>query len=218
MSFEEERARMVEHQLAARGVRDRRVLEAMGKVPRHRFVAARQAAEAYEDHPVPIGRGQTISQPYMVGRMTELLDLAGTERVLEIGSGSGYQTAILCELALTVYAVELVPELAAAARQRLLEMSYRNFVLGSFDGTGGWAEHAPYDAILVAAGAPRVPALLLAELADKGRLVIPVGERENQQLLRIVRNGDQYETDQDIACRFVDLVGRYGWGGQPPEG
>jgi protein-L-isoaspartate(D-aspartate) O-methyltransferase len=153
----------------------------------------------------------------MVARMTELLALKGSETVLELGAGSGYQTAVLCELARFVYGVEIIPPLAEAARKRLLALGYRTFELACFDGTHGWPEHAPYDAIIVAAGAPRVPALLPAQLADGGRLVIPVGEREEQRLLRIVRQGDRFETDVDTPCRFVDLVGRYGWGGRPPE-
>jgi len=217
VAYEPERKLMVDRQILGRGVRDPRVLDAMRRVPRHKFVRPELAGHAYEDKPVPIGFGQTISQPYMVARMTELLELAGVERVLEIGAGSGYQTAILCELARLVFAVELHPQLAASARERLYQLGYRNFQLEAFDGTHGWPEHAPYDGILVAAGAPRVPALLPAQLADGGRLVIPVGEREDQKLLRIVRHGERFDTDVDIPCRFVDLVGRYGWGGQPPE-
>jgi protein-L-isoaspartate(D-aspartate) O-methyltransferase len=208
---------MVERQIAARGIRDRSVLEAMRRVPRHEFVRAADAAQAYDDRPLSIGFGQTISQPYMVGRMAELAELTPSARVLEIGAGSGYQTAILCELAARVYAVEVVAPLAARAKERLRALGYRNADIEAFDGTHGWPEHAPYDAILVAAGAPRVPPLLAAQLADGGRLVIPVGEREDQKLLRVRRSGGEYETETDIACRFVDLVGRYGWGGQPPE-
>ena len=217
MAFEAERKLMVERQIAARGVREERVLEAMRRLPRHKFVPRASEAQAYDDRPIAIGFGQTISQPYMVGRMTELLALSGTEKVLEIGAGSGYQTALLCELAQLVLAVEIVPELAEGARERLHALGYRNFQLESFDGTNGWAEHAPYDAIMVAAGAPRVPALLPAQLADGGRLVIPVGERDDQRLVRVERRGDEFRTVEDVPCRFVDLVGRYGWGGRPPE-
>ena len=217
MAFEAERKGMVEKQIAARGIRDERVLDAMRRIPRHKFVPRGSEAQAYDDRPIAIGFSQTISQPYMVARMTELLELRGTESVLEIGAGSGYQTAILCELAKLVFAVEVVPELADAARERLRLLGYRNFQLESFDGTNGWAEHAPYDAILVAAGAPRVPALLPAQLAEGGRLVIPVGERDDQRLVRVERHGDEFRTTEDVPCRFVDLVGRYGWGGRPPE-
>jgi protein-L-isoaspartate(D-aspartate) O-methyltransferase len=217
VAYEAERKRMVERQIQARGVSDRRVLDALRRVPRHKFVREDLAAQAYDDKPVAIGFGQTISQPYMVGRMTELCQLTGSEKVLEIGSGSGYQTAVLCELARLVFSVECVRTLAEAARERLLALGYRNFQLEAFDGTHGWAEHAPYDAILVAAGAPRVPVLLPHQLAEGGRLVIPVGGREEQRLVRIVRHDDEFRTDTDIPCRFVDLVGRYGWGGSPPE-
>jgi protein-L-isoaspartate(D-aspartate) O-methyltransferase len=153
----------------------------------------------------------------MVARMIELCELRGSEPVLEIGAGSGYQTALLCELARLVFAVEVVPQLAQAARERLRALGYANFKLETFDGTAGWPEHAPYAAIVVAAGAPRVPMMLCDQLADGGKLVIPVGQRDDQRLLRIVRKGEDYVTDTDIPCRFVDLVGRYGWGGQPPE-
>src|SRR5262249_15900706 len=152
MAFEAERKLMVDRQIAARGVRDERVLEAMRRLPRHKFVPRAQEAQAYDDRPIAIGFGQSISEPYMVGRMTELLALSGTEKVLEIGAGSGYQTALLCELSRLVLAVEIVPDLAEGARERLHALGYRNFQLESFDGTNGWAEFAPYDAILVAAG------------------------------------------------------------------
>jgi len=216
MAFERERKLMVDGQIASK-VRDERVLEVMRRLPRHKFVPRGSEGQAYEDRPLAIGFGQTISQPYMVARMTELLALRGTEKVLEVGAGSGYQTAILCELAKLVFAVEVVPDLAEGARERLRALGYRNFQLESFDGTNGWAEHAPYDAIIVAAGAPRVPALLPAQLADGGRLVIPVGERDDQRLVRVERHGDEFRTSFDVPCRFVDLVGRYGWGGRPPE-
>ena len=213
MSFEDARRRMVDRQLAGRGIADDRVLDVMGRVPRHRFVAAHLIDEAYGDHPLPIGHGQTVSQPYMVARMTELCALQGDERVLEIGAGSGYQTAILCELCREVCAIEIIRQLAADTRERLAGLGYRNFVLESFDGTLGWPEKGPFEAILVAAGAPTVPVLLLYQLADRGRLVIPVGDRGEQRLQCITRYGDQFETVWDTPCRFVDLVGRYGWGG-----
>jgi protein-L-isoaspartate(D-aspartate) O-methyltransferase len=216
MSFEDARRRMVERQLAGRGIADPRVLDALGRVPRHRFVAAHLQDEAYGDHPLPIGRGQTVSQPYMVARMSELCALEGDERVLEIGAGSGYQTAILCELCREVFAIEIIHELAAQTRARLADLGYRNVVLESFDGTLGWPEAGPFQAILVAAGAPTVPVLLLYQLAERGRLIIPVGDRGEQRLQRVTRYGDQFETLWDTPCRFVDLVGRYGWGGEGP--
>ena len=211
------RARMVSEQLVARGVADRRVLAAMGKVARERFVDAAQRPRAYEDAPLPIGAGQTISQPYMVARMLELLRLSGSERVLEIGAGSGYQSALLGELAREVFAVERVPVLAEAAARRLRELGYDNVEVGAFDGTYGWRDRAPFEAIVVAAAAPAIPALLVDQLADGGRLVIPVGSRE-QQRLAVVRRLPEggYATEWETACTFVPLLGRFGWGGEGP--
>jgi len=207
---------MVLDQLARRGIRDARVLEAMTVVPRHRFVDPALAPQAYEDRPLAIGFGQTISQPYMVARATELAAPRPTDRALEVGAGSGYQTAVLAELAAEVYAIEIVPALAARARQALAETGYRNVVVESFDGSGGWPEHAPYDVIIVSAGAPRIPAMLVSELADGGRLVIPVGSPEEQELAVVRRQGDHYVTSYDTRCRYVDLQGRFGVsGGQP---
>jgi protein-L-isoaspartate(D-aspartate) O-methyltransferase len=210
------REQMVRDQLEARGIEDARVLKAMRKVPRERFVDEAMRERAYDDGPLPIGQGQTISQPYMVARMSELARLSGSERVLEIGAGSGYQTAVLAELAGQVCAVEVRPELAAQADRRLTALGYRNVELGIFDGTYGWRDRAPFDAILVAAGAPEIPPLLVAQLADGGRLVIPVGPRQGQRLAVVTRRGDEFETEWSTPCTFVDLVGRYGWGGEGP--
>jgi len=207
---------MVLDQLARRGIRDARVLEAMTVVPRHRFVDPALVPQAYEDRPLAIGFGQTISQPYMVARATELAAPRPTDRALEVGAGSGYQTAVLAELAAEVYAIEIVPALAARARQALAETGYRNVVVESFDGSGGWPEHAPYDVIIVSAGAPRIPAMLVSELADGGRLVIPVGSPEEQELAVVRRQGDHYVTSYDTRCRYVDLQGRFGVGGGQP--
>jgi protein-L-isoaspartate(D-aspartate) O-methyltransferase len=204
---------MVAEQIAARGIREPRVLEAMRRVPRHEFVERRDLALAHQDGPLPIGLGQTISQPYMVALMTELCALAGGERVLEIGAGSGYQSAVLAELCAEVYAVERHAELVERARQRLARLGYHNIHLECFDGTVGWPEHAPYDAVLVAAATRTVPPLLLDQLGEGGRLVMPVGDRGLQQLVRVVRHGASYEQSLSVHCRFVDLVGRYGWGG-----
>jgi protein-L-isoaspartate(D-aspartate) O-methyltransferase len=210
------RERMVQEQLQARGIADARVLAAMRKLPRERFVDDSMRERAYEDAPLPIGYGQTISQPYMVARMCELLQLRGGERVLEIGAGSGYQTAVLGELATRVYAVELRAELAKQAERRLRTFGYRNIEIGHFDGTYGWRERAPFDAVVVAAGAPEIPPLLLDQLDDGGRLVIPVGPRQGQRLAIVSRRGDEFTTEWATPCSFVDLVGRYGWGGDGP--
>jgi protein-L-isoaspartate(D-aspartate) O-methyltransferase len=207
---------MVLDQIARRGVRDPRVLEAMTVVPRHRFVDPALAAQAYEDRPLAIGFGQTISQPYMVARATELAAPRATDRALEVGAGSGYQAAVLAQLVAEVYAIEIVPTLAERARLVLAETGYRNVTVESFDGGGGWPEHAPYDVIIVSAGAPRIPAMLVSELADGGRLVIPVGGPEEQELAVVRRQGDHYFTSYDTRCRYVDLQGRFGVGGGQP--
>jgi protein-L-isoaspartate(D-aspartate) O-methyltransferase len=213
------RERMINTQLVRRGIVDPAVLTAFGRVPREQFVTTEQAGAAYEDRPLPIGAGQTISQPYIVALTCELLQLTGKERVLEIGTGSGYAAAILSELATEVFSVERLPALASAAAQRLQDLGYHNVTVRCGDGTLGWPEHAPYDAIAVAAGAPEVPNALLAQLATGGRLVIPVGSGDgNQQLLRVTRIGDQQyrrETISDV--RFVRLIGEQGWR-EPPQG
>jgi protein-L-isoaspartate(D-aspartate) O-methyltransferase len=215
--FAEARRRMVADQLVRRGIKDPRVLVAMGTVPRHLFVAPGLADEAYGDRPLPIGFGQTISQPYMVARATELADPREGDRVLEVGAGCGYQAAVLARLAAQVYAVEIVPGLAAEARATLSALDVYNVVVEAFDGGGGWPEHAPFDVIVVSAGAPRVPPLLVDQLADGGRLVVPVGPREEQILAVVRRVGDRYETREDTRCRYVDLLGRYGVGGETPS-
>jgi protein-L-isoaspartate(D-aspartate) O-methyltransferase len=208
---------MVEDQIAARGIRDRRVLAAMAEVPRHRFVDGHLQAMAYEDRPLPIGFSQTISQPFMVARATELAAPAAGDRALEIGAGCGYQAAVLAQLCKAVFAVEVVPELATRAAQVLRTLGYDNITVDSFDGSGGWPEHAPYDVILVSAGAPRIPALLMDQLAEGGRLVVPVGDFETQVLTRVRRRGSEYEIVEDTRCRYVDLIGRYGVGADVPR-
>ena len=198
---------MVRTQIQARGIRDEGVLEVMSRIPRHRFVSGASTFEAYGDFPLSIGHGQTISQPYMVALMSEELRMRGSERCLEIGTGSGYQTAILAELAAEVYTVELVPELLLRSRKLLGELGYTNIHYRTGDGSAGWPEHAPYDRILVAAAAPLVPRPLTAELADSGILVIPVGDSRHYQTLVIVRRiGDRLDTRESIGCRFVPLV------------
>src|SRR3954463_6563421 len=208
---------MVIEQLARRGIRDARVLGAMGAVPRHGFVDPALADEAYEDRPLPIGFGQTISQPYMVARATELAAPRPGDRALEVGAGCGYQAAVLAELCGSVYAVEIVPALATQASETLAALGYTNVTLECFDGSGGWPEHAPYDVIIVSAGAPRVPPLLVDQLADGGRLVIPVGPQDEQVLAVVRRTGDRYETTYDTRCRYVDLLGRFGVGSAVPS-
>lgn len=214
--LEERRRGMVLEQLVRRGIRDPRLLAAMGAVPRHLFVDPSLADQSYQDRPLPIGFGQTISQPYMVARATELAAPRPDDRALEVGAGSGYQAAVLGQLCAEVYAIEIVPALAARARQALAAAGYGNVVVESFDGSGGWPEHAPYDVIIVSAGAPRIPPMLVAELADGGRLVIPVGGPEEQELAVVRREGDDYITSYDTRCRYVDLLGRFGVGGGIP--
>jgi protein-L-isoaspartate(D-aspartate) O-methyltransferase len=198
-------------QLVARGIQDRRVLDAMERVPRHRFVDPQTLGFAYADRALPIGDGQTISQPYMVAAMTESLNLQGDERVLDVGTGSGYQAAILAELAREVITIERRPELADTARERLASLGYHNIRVVVGDGSVGFEESAPYHGILVAAGSPRVPESLKYQLVDGGRLVIPVGPPEHQRLTLVRRAGNNFvETVQD-ECVFVLLRGAEGW-------
>ena len=207
---------MVARQLEARGIKDERVLAAMALLPRHRFVESALIDAAYEDRPLAIGGGQTISQPFMVARVTELAAPAAGDRALEIGTGCGYQLAVLARLCERVYGVELLPALASRAAETLRALAIDNAEIGCFDGSGGWAEHAPYDVIIVSAGAPRVPAMLVSQLADGGRLVIPVGPPDDQQLVVVKRVGDSYTTTLDTKCRYVNLLGQYGFGRTPP--
>ena len=205
------RERMIEEQLVPRGIGDPRVLEAMRQVPRHLFVEDAMQAHAYGDFPLPIGSGQTISQPYIVALMTEALQLKGTERVLEIGTGSGYQAAILSRLCLRVYTIERIDALVGRARRVFDRLRYHNIVSRIDDGTEGWSAEAPFDGILVTAGGPRIPDPLLAQLADPGRLVIPVGDQGVQDL-QLVEKRDGGLTVRTIEqVRFVDLIGAYGW-------
>ena len=199
------RRQMIKDQIEARGVKDLRVLAAMDKVCRHCFVTEDMVSRAYEDYPLPIAREQTISQPYIVALMSELLGLKGAEKVLEIGTGSGYQTAVLAELAAEVRTVELFPDLALAARARLEKLGYRNISLRAGDGAQGWQEHAPYDAIMVTCAAPDIPPALLAQLKPGGRLVIPVGS-EPQDLLLVKNTPSGAERETVCQVRFVPLL------------
>ncbi len=201
------RQQMVERQLKARDIIDPRVLAAMGKVPRHRFVSVGLAGQAYADSPLPIGEGQTISQPYIVALMTQLLELSGSERVLEVGTGSGYQAAILGELTRQVYTIEIRPGLAASAAARLKGLGYRNIEVKAGDGYLGWPEYAPFDAIIVTAGATRIPDPLVAQLKEGGRLVIPVGEfAGSQELLQGRKQSGKLTTRVVAPVRFVPLI------------
>jgi len=212
--FRKLRQRMVKQQIAARGVSDRRVLQAMLTVPRHLFVPEDIRHRAYDDTPLPIGSGQTISQPFMVAWMTELLRVEKDHRVLEIGTGSGYQAAILAELAAEVFSVEKRAELASEAQERLSALGYRNIRIRVGDGTLGWPEEAPFDGIVVTAGAPSVPQPLLEQLAEGGRLVIPIGSSGMQMLTVVEREGNRYRTREEGSCVFVPLVGKFGWRGE----
>lgn len=211
IDFPRVRLKMVEEQLISRGVKDPRVIAAMQKIPRHLFVEEALQNQAYTDHPLPIGEKQTISQPYIVALMTEALELKGTEKVLEIGAGSGYQTAILAELAQKVFSIERIRSLAIKARKLLFELGYFNVEIKIFDGTYGWVEEGPFDAIIVTAGGPEIPKPLLDQLAVGGRLVIPVGDAYVQDLIRLRKKEDGIHKEDLGGCRFVKLIGKYGW-------
>jgi protein-L-isoaspartate(D-aspartate) O-methyltransferase len=197
--------------LRRRGIEDERVLETMLKIPRHLFISRSLWHLAYGDHPLPIGGGQTISQPYIVALMTEALKLEPEHRVLEIGTGSGYQTAILAELAGEVYTVERSPKLLEKAQKLLKELGYQNIHYRLGDGTKGWAEHAPYDRIIASGSVPKVPPSLIAQLADPGRLVIPVGERHLQELILLQRVRGKILQEELVPCSFLPLIGEEGW-------
>jgi protein-L-isoaspartate(D-aspartate) O-methyltransferase len=209
--FDQLRERMVREQILARGIRSVRVLDAMRTVPRHLFVPADEMSSAYADGPLPIGHWQTISQPYIVALMTELLDLHPGDRVLEVGTGSGYQTAILARLAGEVHSLELLPDLAQQAIERLDALQLTHVHVHTGDGSLGWREAAPYDKILVTACAPQVPQPLLDQLADPGRLVLPVGGHTSQQLEIWSRRGMEFSHQAHIAVAFVPLRGEHGW-------
>lgn len=205
------RNRMVEEQLVTRGISDERVLNAFRKVPRHKFVPNENLINAYGDYPLPVGEGQTISQPYMVALMTQCLDLKGDEKVLEIGTGSGYQAAILAELVKEVYTIERIDILAQRAKTTLDALGYANIKIKVEDGTEGWDEFAPYDGIIVTAGAPSMPEPLLEQLAENGRMTIPIGGGFSQVLILVKKERGKVIQQEICGCVFVPLIGRYGW-------
>jgi protein-L-isoaspartate(D-aspartate) O-methyltransferase len=209
--FAEDRRLMVESQIRKRGITDEHVLLAMATVPRHEFVPAFWINQAYADEPLPIGHGQTISQPYIVAAMVASLALTGSEVVLEIGTGCGYQAAVVSLLAREIHTVEILPDLAQSASERLQRLGYANAHVHSGDGTLGWREFSPYDAILIAAAAPTVPEPLLQQLAEGGRLIAPVGEEDKQELQLITKREGKFSVKQGGPCRFVPLLGQHGW-------
>jgi len=209
--YQRARKRMVENQIASQGITDSRVLAAMLKVPRHLFVEEALRDQAYGDYSLPIGEGQTISQPYIVALMTEALELKGHEKVLEIGTGSGYQAAILAELARWVYSIERHPTLAQRAKRLLEELGYYNVIIRVGDGTKGWAEVAPFEAIIVTAAGPQIPEPFIEQLAEGGRLVMPVGDEWSQTLVKVVKRGGKIHQETLSGVRFVKLVGTFGF-------
>jgi len=214
-AYEIPRRRMVEKLRDHYKIADARVLDVMDRVPRHKFVPEALASQAYKDNALPIAGGQTISQPYIVARMTELLELKGRERVLEIGGGSGYQTAVLSSLARKVYSIERLPVLAAESKEKLPRLGYRNVSFRCDDGTNGWEVYAPFDAILVAAGGPSIPEPLVKQLEIGGKLVIPIGDdQKTQELVRVTKTETGYTTENCGPCAFVPLIGKHGWAGK----
>ena len=205
------RERMVKNQLIPRGINDKRVLNVMGKIHRHLFIEEALAGEAYNDHPLPIGYKQTISQPYIVAFMSQALELTGEERTLELGTGSGYQTAILAELSKKVFTIERIRPLMEKARRLLTQLGYMNIEYKAYDGTLGWKGFDPFDAIMVTAGAPKIPEPLLEQIAEGGRMIIPIGDKSSQELIKVKRTKKDFKKENLGGCRFVDLIGIHGW-------
>ena len=206
-----QRRKMVEEQLLERGIKDLALMEVMSRVPRHLFVDSSLQQRAYGDCPLPIGENQTISQPYIVASMTEALHLKGKERVLEIGTGSGYQTAILAEMASQVFTIERIRPIVKKTKVLLNGLRYENIVFKVFDGTYGWRDQSPFDAILISAATPNIPTALIEQLADKGRLVAPVGGRESQKLTVLSKVGSRLVSREKESCKFVPLIGKFAW-------
>lgn len=211
MKYDRLRHEMVEKQIRTRGISDPLVLEAMRKVPRHLFVSEALMDQAYSDFPLPIGEQQTISQPYIVAEMTQALQLSAEDRVLEIGTGSGYQAAVLAHIAYRVYTIERIHSLYVNARKLFDQLGYHNIVTRYSDGTTGWKDESPFDAIIVTAGAPEVPAVLVNQLAMDGRMVIPVGNQYSQELIKLIRDARGIHQTNLGGCRFVKLIGEHGW-------
>jgi protein-L-isoaspartate(D-aspartate) O-methyltransferase len=219
LKYSGQRRKMVDDQLASRGIRDPRILEAMNRIPRHLFVHESLQHRAYGDHPLPIGESQTISHPYTVAAMTEALALKGKEKVLEIGTGSGYQTAVLAEMAGQVFTIERIRSISLKAQRILDRLGYMKIVFKVFDGTYGWPDQAPFDAILIAASSPSVPENLVAQLGEDGRLVIPVADNGGgQKLVRVIRECGTVRQEDIGDCKFVPLLGKYGWAEPLPPG
>jgi protein-L-isoaspartate(D-aspartate) O-methyltransferase len=211
IKFERQREDMVKRQIEARGIKDEKVLDALRKVPRHLFVSEALGDQAYGDFPLPIGEQQTISQPYIVAEMTQALQLSKDDRILEIGTGSGYQAAVLAEIAYRVYSVERIHSLLVKARSLFDRLHYHNILTRYGDGTVGWLDESPFDAIMVTAGSPRIPETLIAQLADGGRMIVPVGDQHSQELVKVYKDKDGIRRTNLGGCRFVKLVGEYGW-------
>ncbi|HHP7234768.1 MAG TPA: protein-L-isoaspartate(D-aspartate) O-methyltransferase [Desulfobacterales bacterium] len=209
--YERQREEMVKRQIEARGINDSGVLAAMRNVPRHRFVSEALRDQAYGDFPLPIGDQQTISQPYIVAEMTQALQLGAEDRVLEIGTGSGYQAAVLAEIAYRVYTIERIHSLLIRARRIFDELHYHNIITRLGDGTKGWPEEAPYDGIIITAGAPRIPDALIAQLAPGGRMIVPVGDQHSQELVKVFKDETGIHRTNLGGCRFVKLIGEHGW-------
>ncbi len=212
LKYERQRQEMVKHQIEGRGVTDEKVLAALRKVPRHLFISEALQDQAYGDIPLPIGEQQTISQPFIVAEMTQALQLCEDDRVLEIGTGSGYQAAVLAEIVFRVYTIERVHPLLVKSRRLFDQMQYHNIITRYGDGTSGWVAESPFDAIIVTAGAPRIPDKLVAQMAVGGRMVVPVGDQHSQELIKIYKEEKGVHRTNLGGCRFVKLVGEYGWG------
>ena len=212
LKYERQREGMVKRQIEGRGVTDEKVLAALRKVPRHLFISEALQDQAYGDFPLPIGEQQTISQPFIVAEMTQALQLSEDDRVLEIGTGSGYQAAVLAEIAYRVYTIERIHPLLVKARRLFDQLQYHNIITRYGDGTSGWIDESPFDAIIVTAGAPRIPEKLVAQMAVGGRMVVPVGDQHSQELIKIYKEEKGIHQTNLGGCRFVKLVGEYGWG------